>query len=352
MRIFGSRRRKAGPARRADGARGRAGGGQDLLAELDELMRVNRERRDPELARRLVRLRHEAFGQLGGSGPSPAEPSGASNGSPQGVPVIRPEELSAERVRAAIVTSGCVHVPGLVPAERAKELAHGIDRTFAACDARSGDGSATEAAPADEGWYEPFKPSRGWRLGGGRKWNRDGGAIWAADSPLLMFDLLDTFEAAGVRELVTGYLGERPALSMNKSVLRRVSPETSGADWHQDGAFLGSEIRSLNVWLTLSRCGDVAPGMDVVPRRLEEIVETGSEGANFDWSVSPAVIERVAGGAGVARPIFEAGDALLFDHLFLHRTASDPGMTRDRYAVETWFFAPSAYPAEQVPLVL
>ena len=43
------------------------------------------------------------------------------------------------------------------------------------------------------------------------------------------------------------------------------------------------------------------------------------------------------------RPVFEAGDALLFDHLFLHRTAVDPGMTRDRYAVEAWFLAPSTY---------
>jgi hypothetical protein len=42
---------------------------------------------------------------------------------------------------------------------------------------------------------------------------------------------------------------------------------------------------------------------------------------------------------------------LLFDDLFLHRTAVDPAMTRDRYAIETWFFAPSAYPAGQIPLV-
>ena len=139
---------------------------------------------------------------------------------------------------------------------------------------------------------------------------------------------------------------------MNKSVLRRVSPKTSGADWHQDGAFLGEGIRSLNVWLTLSRCGDVAPGMDVVPLRLEEIVETGTDGANFDWSVSPAVVEDVAGDTGVVRPLFDAGDALLFDHMFLHRTASDPAMSSERYAIETWFFAPSAYPDDQVPLVL
>ena len=67
--------------------------------------------------------------------------------------------------------------------------------------------------------------------------------------------------------------------------------------------------------------------------------------------MSPAVVEDVAGGTGVVRPVFEAGDALLFDHMFLHRTASDPAMSSERYAVETWFFAPSAYPEDQVPLV-
>ena len=67
--------------------------------------------------------------------------------------------------------------------------------------------------------------------------------------------------------------------------------------------------------------------------------------------MSPALVERVAGDTGVARPVFEAGDALLFDHMFMHRTASDPSMSRERYALETWFFAPSAYPDDQLPLV-
>ena len=51
------------------------------------------------------------------------------------------------------------------------------------------------------------------------------------------------------------------------------------------------------------------------------------------------------------RPLFHAGDALLFDDLFLHRTAIDPSMTRPRYAIESWFFAPTDYPKGQVPLV-
>ena len=48
------------------------------------------------------------------------------------------------------------------------------------------------------------------------------------------------------------------------------------------------DVRALNVWLSLSHCGDEAPGMDIVPRRLDHIVPTGTEGANFNWSVSRA----------------------------------------------------------------
>ncbi len=50
--------------------------------------------------------------------------------------------------------------------------------------------------------------------------------------------------------------------------------------------------------------------------------------------------------------LFEPGDAVLFDHFCLHRTAVGEGMTEDRYATETWCFAPSVYPDETVPLVL
>ena len=72
----------------------------------------------------------------------------------------------------------------------------------------------------------------------------------------------------------------------------------------------------------------------------------------FDWAVGPGVVERVASRRAVVRPEFEPGDALLFDELFLHRTAAEPSMPRDRYAIETWFFAPSAYPDGLAPLLV
>jgi hypothetical protein len=49
-------------------------------------------------------------------------------------------------------------------------------------------------------------------------------------------------------------------------------------------------------------------------------------------------------GDEIARPRFEAGDALLFDERFLHKTGVSRGMTRPRHAVEAWFFAPSRFP--------
>ena len=88
----------------------------------------------------------------------------------------------------------------------------------------------------------------------------------------------------------------------------------------------------------------------MIPRRLDGIVPTGTEGAIFDWSVSPAVAEETAGEDGVVRPIFEPGDVLLFDELCLHTTALEPSMTETRYAVESWFFGPSAFPGAYVPI--
>src|SRR5438094_756451 len=69
------------------------------------------------------------------------------------------------------------------------------------------------------------------------------------------------------------------------------------------------------------------------------------------WSVGDSVVRDVADGAPILRPVFGPGDALFFDNMFLHRTAADPAMTEPRYAIESWFFAPSRYPDDQVPLV-
>jgi len=49
---------------------------------------------------------------------------------------------------------------------------------------------------------------------------------------------------------------------------------------------------------------------------------------------------------------FREGDAIIFDEMNLHRSAVSPGMTKDRFAIEAWFFAPSCYPIEQLPIMV
>ena len=99
------------------------------------------------------------------------------------------------------------------------------------------------------------------------------------------------------------------------------------------------------------RCGDIAPGLDIVPKRIEEILPTGTDDALFPWSISDKVAEEAAGDTPILRPLFDPGDVIIFDDVFLHRTGVDAGtMTENRYAIESWFFGPSTFPDDYVPL--
>jgi hypothetical protein len=94
----------------------------------------------------------------------------------------------------------------------------------------------------------------------------------------------------------------------------------------------------------LTDCGVDAPSLDVVPRRPAGVLPTGVNQAWQSWTVSELTVAEVLDDPPVVRPVFEPGDALLFDHLLVHRTGTAEGMQKVRYAVENWFFAPSAYP--------
>jgi hypothetical protein len=329
-----------------------------LFEEIDTLGRKPGGPRDRRTARRVLRLRHEAGLKLleHPALEAPRYPAPAFDRLPgdEGVPEIEPDDLTPELLRAAILRRGCLLIRGLVARDDAVRLAGEIDRVYASRDAR-----LAGRWRRDRAYFDEFEPDPRFELDTLREFVHGGAGVMAADSPRVMLDVLDVFEQAGLRRLATGYLGERPAISVDKCLLRRVSPDLFGQSegsngakpsaWHQDGAFLG-DVRALNVWLSLSRCGDEAPGLDIVPRRLDRIVPTGTAGAAFDWSVSQTIAEDVSEGVGIVRPVFEPGDILLFDEMFLHSTAAEPGMPNSRYAVESWFFAPSGFPRQYAPL--
>jgi hypothetical protein len=353
--LFG--RSKSGHASVAD-RRPEAIEAERLVEEgrLDEAIELlgaaNRKQRELGLEVELRRLRNRLGGTLAGdpdSRPGYVEPAPADQvpalGEQSRVPEATPEALTAPVLRAAILARGCLLVRGLVARERAEQLAGDIDRSFEARIRVHAGAGANGGDP--DGYYDELTPEPPGQIKG-RTWISEGGGVLAVDSPRLLAAMLDAFHEAGLHPVIEEYLGEPPLVSAQKCTLRKAKPDVVGA-WHQDGKFLG-EVKSVNVWLSLSRCGDVAPGMDVVPKRFDDYVRTGGPGAWVDNQIGPPDAEAAAAGAGVVRPIFEPGDALIFDHLFLHQTGADKSMTNPRYAIESWFFTPSAFPQDYVPI--
>lgn len=329
----------------ADEARRLAGLG-DYTAALDLAVGVVRAAPDADLLADMARWRRDGFA----TAPRPPGPATWPPVVPDpfpgetGIPCVTPAELNAELLGGAILHHGLLRVNGLVSPEKAAQLRAGIDRGMAA---RAAIGAGNP--DADRGWFVPLDvPGVTFE----REFAESCGSLWTADCPPMLFDLIDTYAQCGLLGHIARHMGERPALSVGKSTLRRVVLKAT-TDWHQDGAFLGRDTRAVNVWLALSPCGVDAPGIDIVARRVPYVLQTGSHGARFDWSVGAGLVDMLAeGGAPLELPSFAPGDALLFDHMMLHRTGVRPGMTQPRWAIESWFFAPTHYPTGQVPLLV
>jgi hypothetical protein len=309
------------------------------LLDAIDAFRIENAGADPGSAERLLRLRHRAFPTLAGD-VADSWPPTLPDPFPgvAAVPELRVDGLSSETVGGSILHHGSVIVRELASRAAVDAIADGIERSFGALDAWLDDDTV------ESEWFAPFTTAGGDKPAM-RKWVRAGGGVWAVESPLVATRILDLYHGVGLRELLTGYFGEPPALAIDKLTLRRVGPDTFPS-WHQDGSFLGPEVRSVNVWLTLTDCGGDAsvPGLELVPRRVGELLETGTRGAPMPNSIGHDLVEEVAGTDTIVRPRFRAGDALLFDDRLVHRSAVDPDMRGVRYAVESWFFSPSYFP--------
>lgn len=318
-----------------------------LAAEIDRLTDAHERQPSFELAARLLALRNAAgVRRLRDPTPDPRHPEPDTGSLPEGaeLPEFTRENMTPELLRAAILRDGCLLVRGLFAAEDAERYARRIDEVYAAREAFENGRSY------DRSLYWEFAPQDGVGQEMARPWIKEGGGVLAADSPALSFELQRLFRAANLPALVQAYLGEPPLITGQKTTLRIAEPSIPGA-WHQDGKFMGP-VRALNLWVALSRCGDVAPGLDIVPRRIEDYVTTQTDEALLAYSISQRQAELAAGERAIVRPVFQPGDAIFFDELFLHKTGSDPAMPQPRYAIENWFFGASSFPADYAPIVV
>lgn len=315
------------------------------LAALDRLAAASDRLADPRLDGAMVELRHAAFAELDRTPGRPSWPVELPDPFPTvvDIPVATPAELTGDLLGGALVHHGCLRVDGLVSEDRVARIEDHIRRSFDARRAVRDGAPRSDAAP----WFVPFEPGQAKAGGFGAD-----GFVRAVDAPVALRELAAVFAETGVTRAVTDYLGERPAMIANKWVLRRTPSGKVGTDYHQDGAFLGDGIRTVDCWLALSHCGPGTgrPAMDLVPRRFDAILSSG-EGAAFPWSLTEEVVHAAAPDAPVVSPVFRPGDVLFFDERLPHRTSVGLDLT-ERLAVESWFVAPSSYPAKHVPVVL
>lgn len=299
---------------------------------------ANRLRRDPELEVRLIELRRQAFEDQPREPGRTTWPPDAPDPFPglEDLPEVEPADLTADLVAGAVRHHGVLCVRGLVPRDRAEAVVGTIDHAFAALERWE-----EALGNTDDPWFVPAR-DKNTVHDMMRKRNHNAGSMFAAESPPAHYEVLELLQSVGAIDLLGDYLGEPPALSFNKLTLRRVPP-TDYSTWHQDGTFMGTDLRSLNVWMTFSACGgdvDDTPALDVVPRRVD-LLPPGGE--FVEHAVKTTTVHELYGDA-IVTPHFEPGDVLLFDDFCLHRTANSDRFTKPRYTVETWFFAPSGFP--------
>jgi len=176
---------------------------------------------DPALERELRRVRHLA-GSSCSQIPRPirvprAGRRAAAAGQQSRIPEVTPDGWTPEVLRAAILDSGCLLVRGLMDREEALRIADEIDHAF---EVRLG----LEPGESDpDGYYDELVPEPPLQIDQ-RDWIQEGGGVLAADSPHLLFDMFESFENAGLRDVLETYIGEKPAVSAQKCTLRKATP--------------------------------------------------------------------------------------------------------------------------------
>lgn len=260
------------------------------------------------------------------------------------IPEIPAAELNAEILREAIESSGHLIVRGYFSAEDAASIRDCVDHALnSRVEIHEGKTSA------DSPWYYPSPYFPGLheaysQRNSNKKYHRTG-SFKVVDSPRGTFTVLEIYHKYGVKRLVSEFFGEPPLLATRKWVFRHVAPRPPGTPigggWHQDGQFMGENARALNMWVALNECGEgtPAPGIELLPKRLDRVVEFGTRGAKLHWVVGGDLVDELSADVGVVSPHFGAGDAVFFDHLSLHRSGLAPGQTQNRYALESWFYA-------------
>jgi hypothetical protein len=252
-----------------------------------------------------------------------------------GMPVAR-ATVDAAALRLALESHRCILVKGLATPAQAAQMLDIARKTYDGYEQFDARIAASET-PESSIYYRVPEPASKAAVDD-RRYHRRYGGITVSDAPLAAFSLCEFYTEHPVLSAIAACLGFRPLLSAVKTVVRKGEPNSTVRHvFHQDGLFL--HRRAINIWLALTPAGIDAPGLEILPRRIG-FEPVGEPGSVLPYEVLCERAYETYGEDAFWRPCFQPGDAMIFDESCLHRTHATPMMTRDRFALESWFFAP------------
>jgi hypothetical protein len=177
-------------------------------------------------------------------------------------------------------------------------------------------------------------------------------------TPSVLFELLEVYHECGLLEVILDYQDGQSVLFAERAKLRRHLKKRdayAAIPWHQDVNFFGYKSYAVNCWAAITPCGEHNPGLGIIPRRTEQ--RHGWEGpglAPLDYGnrLPEGLLEELTRDHPAAYPVLQPGDAVLFDEMTIHGTASRPWAVEEQVVAISWFFRASHFPDWGTPLLV
>jgi hypothetical protein len=190
--------------------------------------------------------------------------------------------------------------------------------------------------------FSGFTPA--WFYEGERNYKR---WFWehGADFPNLLLGLIarsrlpDVYQSLYRERVLCSY--EHCSVRYQRADIRRKS-----YTFHQDASYYSRDPQDhggLTTWIPLCDCGIDAPGLELYPLALDEVLPA-PDGVTGPYLFCDAETVIARYGERLWAPALSAGDALIFNHFVVHRTYIRDGMTRERQSVDV-----RVYPRSRLP---